>query len=187
MRNFNTREDWLKACLTRVTAGWPVGADLPENTRISVGFPAKTRGRGANRPVESYRPSESTGGLYEIFVSPTMGDALAVARAIATEAARIATGRTPSAPEVETLGARAAAVVATLPAYPHSAMTVAGVTVRPEGAPGPGSRLLKVDCPACGYTLRTTRRWLLVKVPACPVSAAHGTMRVAGTETGTGV
>jgi hypothetical protein len=55
-----------------------------------------------------------------------------------------------------------------------------GVIIRPGkpekpgdgGSSGPktqGTRMIKVHCPACGYTLRTTRRWLDVAVPACPV------------------
>jgi hypothetical protein len=182
MRQFNTREDWLKACLTRGTAGWPVGADLPENTRISVGFPAKVRrGRGSvYRPVEHYRPQDSEGGMFEIFVSPTIGKSDDVAVAVLCEAARIATGREPSEAERATLGERARRVVATMPPYPHAAIKVAGMPQgRPEGTPGPGSRLIKVDCPECGYTLRTTRRWLSAGVPTCPGDAAHGIMRVA--------
>lgn len=31
-----------------------------------------------------------------------------------------------------------------------------------------GSRLLKCECPACGYVIRTTQKWLDVGVPTCP-------------------
>jgi hypothetical protein len=39
-----------------------------------------------------------------------------------------------------------------------------------EGAKGskPGSRLLKCECPACGYTIRTTQKWLDIGTPTCP-------------------
>lgn len=33
------------------------------------------------------------------------------------------------------------------------------------------TRMLKCECPQCGYTVRTTRKWLDVAVPVCPV---HG-------------
>lgn len=181
MRQMNTREDWLRACLTRVTAGWPVGADLPENTRISLGFPAKRRGRGGSRVSEHYRPSDSEGGLWEIFISPTVGDALAVARIVAIEAARIATSRAPTEGEVAALTERARRVVETLPPYPHAAIKVAGAPAPDATGPvsRPGSRLLKVSCEGCGYTARITRRWLRVAVPACPGDSRHGIMRVA--------
>jgi hypothetical protein len=178
----STREDWLRACLTRVTAGWPVGSDLPENTRISLGFPQKAHGRGAGRVVEHYRPEDSEGGMFEIFVSPTIGDGLEAAKAVATEAARIATGRAPTATEVGALHARARAVIEKMPAYPHSAIKrgTAGKGGDPVDGPvkGPGSRLLKTSCETCGYTARITRRWLRFAVPVCPVKAVHGVMRV---------
>lgn len=31
------------------------------------------------------------------------------------------------------------------------------------------TRLIKVECPACGYIIRVTRSWLLVGVPYCPI------------------
>lgn len=179
MRQFSTREEWLRACMTRVTAGWPVGADLPENTRISVGFPAKTGGRGTGRTSEHYRPSESEGGLFEIFISPALGEAEAVARAVALEAARIATGRTPSAVEMEALTERARAVVATMPLYPHSALKS---TPAPKTA-ARATRLLKVECRECGYTARITRKWLREAVPNCPARSYHGRMEVEGSGT----
>lgn len=37
-----------------------------------------------------------------------------------------------------------------------------------------GTRLLKVYCPSCGYTVRVTKRWLDKAVPVCPV--CHITM-----------
>ena len=173
MQHINTREAWLRACLTRVTAGWPVGSDLPENTHISVGFPHKGRGRGAGRVIESYEPEQSDGGHWEIFVSPTVADSLEVARAVVMEAARIATHRAPTAGEIETLGERARRVCETLPPYPHSALKVGA------HAPGkpPEARLIKVTCPECRYTMGITRKWLRIKVPVCPFDAAHGIMR----------
>ena len=42
--------------------------------------------------------------------------------------------------------------------------------------PRQGTRMMKVVCGECGYTLRTTRRWLAVAVPVCPGSRDHGEM-----------
>jgi hypothetical protein len=36
-----------------------------------------------------------------------------------------------------------------------------------KGTP-PGSRLLKCECPGCGYVVRTTAKWLAVGTPVCP-------------------
>lgn len=180
-----TREAWLRAALTRITKGWPTGADLPENVRVSVGFPVNARGRGVGRITEHHAARESAGGFVEIFVSPTVADARTVARALAREAAMIALNRMPTDDEAATLDERADAVVGTLPAYPHDAMTGPRM-VRSSGATdpaarpgaGPGSRLLRVACPTCGYLLRGAARWLRVAIPTCPADPAHGTMLV---------
>ena len=45
-----------------------------------------------------------------------------------------------------------------------------GATVYPEFlTPKQTTRMLKCECPACGYTVRTTRKWLDIAVPTCPV------------------
>lgn len=31
-----------------------------------------------------------------------------------------------------------------------------------------GTRMLKCECPACGYVVRTTQKWLNIGVPTCP-------------------
>jgi len=38
----------------------------------------------------------------------------------------------------------------------------------PWGAPKQGTRMLKVECPVDGYTVRTTSKWLAVGFPTCP-------------------
>ena len=40
--------------------------------------------------------------------------------------------------------------------------------VGPERPPVQSTRMLKVMCPGCGYTVRATRKWLDIGVPACP-------------------
>lgn len=34
--------------------------------------------------------------------------------------------------------------------------------------PAPGSRLVKVECPDCGYTARVTQKWIARGLPTCP-------------------
>lgn len=173
MQTIDTREAWLGAALHRITAGWPTQAELPENVRVSVGYPRVTRGRAAD-PVTFYSARQSSGGMIEVFVSPALGDALAVCRELALAAARIATGRPAGDPERAVLMARAERVAATLPPYPHDALNAVGAV---SAGPGEtGSRYLKTCCPSCGYSMRVTRKWLAVAMPQCP--AGHGTMAV---------
>lgn len=41
--------------------------------------------------------------------------------------------------------------------------------------PGSGSRLVKCVCTTCGYLARTTRKWIEIGPPHCPI---HGAMKV---------
>jgi hypothetical protein len=172
---FHTREAWLQAALTRVTVGWPTSAELPENVRISVGFPQQSPRARVARVAEHYRPAQSAGGQWEIFISPTLSAAADVCRAVALEAARIATARDPSDAETVALNNRADNVAAKLPPYPHDALQ--GATARPP-AGSVGSRYIKVACGGCGYNMRVTRHWLYIAIPNCP--SGHGAMRVHG-------
>lgn len=86
---------------------------------------------------------------------------------------------TPSSIE---LAAELMTIVETLGEYPHGALSIparvpsnapAGVVTVGGGKlhSGPatqGTRMLKLVCPCCGYTVRTTAKWLAVGVPSCP-------------------
>lgn len=41
-------------------------------------------------------------------------------------------------------------------------------TIITSGPKPQGARLKKAHCPACGYTVRITRKWIEVAVPSCP-------------------
>jgi hypothetical protein len=79
------------------------------------------------------------------------------------------------------LAAEMMTLAASLGDYAHAKLMVqpkgALVPVGPDGQPVPrihsgpktqGTRMLKVQCPCCGYTVRTTRRWLDMGAPLCP-------------------
>lgn len=87
---------------------------------------------------------------------------------------------TPSSVE---LAAELMTIVETLGEYPHGALSIparvpanapvgVGVTVGGgklhSGPAKQGTRMLKLECPCCGYTVRTTAKWLAVGVPSCP-------------------
>ncbi|WP_144121162.1 SprT-like domain-containing protein [Catellatospora sichuanensis] len=74
----------------------------------------------------------------------------------------------------------------TLGEYPHGVLSGAVRTRAPKvpvpATPGDGeaggrissgpgtqgTRMLKLECPCCGYTVRTTAKWLAVGFPSCP-------------------
>lgn len=87
------------------------------------------------------------------------------------------------------------AMAATLGDYPHGALQTVLAKVptapTPKGEPTPrvhsgpakqGTRMRKVTCRAhvedgeCGYTVRTTSKWLEIGLPGCPL---HGEMQLA--------
>lgn len=87
---------------------------------------------------------------------------------------------TATPPSVQ-LAAELVTIAAALGPYPGAQLTIPTKTktpapVGPDGKPikltsGPGTqttRMIKLTC-ECGYTVRTTRRWIEVGLPSCPV------------------
>jgi SprT-like family len=70
--------------------------------------------------------------------------------------------------------------------YPHGAITGRGEIVVPLTEPGDkpiilrpddrpkkqATRMLKAECPECGYTIRLSKRWADVGLPTCPTDGA---------------
>jgi hypothetical protein len=73
-----------------------------------------------------------------------------------------------------------------LGAYPHGAITGRGEIVVPPTEPGDkpvilrpddrpkkqSTRLLKAECPQCGYTIRLSKKWADLGLPTCPTDGA---------------
>ena len=47
--------------------------------------------------------------------------------------------------------------------YPHATLDMAKSGVKKQG-----TRMLKLTCPDCGYTVRTTAKWIEAGLPTCP-------------------
>jgi hypothetical protein len=70
--------------------------------------------------------------------------------------------------------------------YPHGAITGRGEILVPPTEPGDkpiilrpddrpkkqSTRMLKAECPECGYTIRLSKRWVAVGLPSCPTDGA---------------
>lgn len=65
--------------------------------------------------------------------------------------------------------------------YPHGRLGTAVIVEKPKpgtgdeprkltpwGTPKQGTRMIKVVCDECGYTFRTTQKWIEVGMPSCP-------------------
>jgi hypothetical protein len=54
------------------------------------------------------------------------------------------------------------AICGTLGEYPHARLSLADAAEKKQG-----TRMLKLTC-VCGYTVRTTAKWIEVGLPTCP-------------------
>jgi hypothetical protein len=193
------REQWLTKLASEHL--WPrireAGGHLPKKWRVSLGFPKGSRGGKSGHSVgQCWSHRTSADGHYEIFISPELtvdvathillhelihasagtecghgGPFKKLAKAVGLVGAMRAT--VPG----EALKLDMATWLEAMPAYPHAPLTAS----RAAGK-GPGSRLLKVYCPECGYTVRVTRQWLDIGAPTCPNGecSEHGRAMVEG-------
>lgn len=178
------REAWLTE-LARAHL-WPLlkncGATIPAHWRVSVGFPKGSRGGKSGHAIGQCWPTAASADQHaEMFISPEL-EAMPAAATLLHELIHAATpgarhgGQFKKLALAAGLTGRMTATVAgpllvpkleemlrAMPPYPHGVLRVpAGQRV------GPGSRLLKVSCSGCDYTIRAARSWLEVAVPACP-------------------
>lgn len=175
------REEWLTRMADKYV--WPLierhGGKRPEKVRLSVGFP-----KGSRSAIgQHWDPGLSADGTHEVFISPRLNaesDTGAVATLVheLVHAAlppntghkgpfkRLATavgleGKMTATNAGKELMASIKKWIEELGAYPHAVLTPANAEAKP------GSRLLKLECPGCGYILRTTAKWMLVGLPTC--------------------
>lgn len=176
-----TREEWLHDLASRVAP--TLGINVP-TIRLSVGFPGgRSRGGRGKRIGECWDASASADGSNAIFVSPTIADAATAAHVLVHEMIHAAVGvkcghrgafrtmalrvgltgkMTATTPNPE-LADKLAEIVDEIGPYPHAVLN-------PDlsGRKKQGTRMLKVACDACGYTVRTTAKWLAIGTPVCP-------------------
>jgi hypothetical protein len=188
-----TREQWLNKAtnLMRPTfakAGFPI----PEKVKVSCGWPHQHGAARKNRRVgECWGPKTSSDKMVQVFISPTLddhdGDGVELLGVLAHEMAHAAVGvdvghkgrfvaciralGLEGKPTATHAGAEfvlgvAAPIMAKAGRYPHGRMQP---TQRDKVQT---TRLLKVQCPKCGYICRVTRVWLdAVGAPLCPCNS----------------
>jgi len=173
-----TREEWLNLA---ATALHPMllqhGATWPEKIRVSVGFPLGKR----SAIGQCWASTASKDGHAEIFIHPQMDDRAQVLRVLLHELihactpgdghkkgfAKIAKSLgfkkplTKDVPPEERLTIALGHIAKEMPAYPHAALDA---YTEPKKQ---NTRMLKLECPECGYIARTTRGWLEKIGPLC--------------------
>jgi hypothetical protein len=186
---FVTREAWLQALVEKVTPWYEdLGLTVPP-VRCSVGFSSK--GVRSNTIGECWHGVSVTDGIPAVFIHPKLATAEDVGHVVIHELVHAALGpgakhgplfkrpatalglagrMTATVPTPE-LCSRLVPVFHDLGPYPHAALVPSGLT---STGPKQTTRMLKCECLVCGYTARTTRKWLdEVGAPWCPV---HGEM-----------
>jgi hypothetical protein len=178
-----TREEWLlKATEQLKPAFLETGAEIPEKVRVTCGWPSHG-GRGTKKRVtgECWPAKKSRDAHFEIFISPTMDNPIEVLGTLIHELVHAAVGldqghkaafRTAAtalgltgkmtATEVgEELEGRLHDLSAKLGDYPHAELD-------PTQQKKPQStRMLKIQCPACGWMARTSKKWMELGLPTC--------------------
>ena len=186
----NHREAWLAQAAIQLRAEFAeLGFQSATDAKVSCGWPHKHGLARKNRRVgECWTPESSSAGVCEIFISPLLADTVEVMAVLAHELAHAIVGvrcrhKGPFVKAVRAIGlvgkpTSTSAGEAFLPLveemrllrgdYPHSAMNAESVD-REKKKVTQSTRMLKLSCPECGYTVRTTQKWIDIGLPSCPV------------------
>lgn len=179
-----TREEWLLAFTKRLQPWFLAHGEwgIPDNLRVSCGWPTRGATSPENRTLgQCFQDDCSEGKVFEIFVSPYVADSLEVGAIIVHEVVhaivgakekhagqfrRVAKqvgleGKMTSTVAGGQLLQELADIVAVVGPYPHAVLN--GTTVHKPQT----TRMLKIECEACGYTARVTKKWALKGLPIC--------------------
>jgi hypothetical protein len=169
-----TRESFLQRASTILRQSYRKhGYDLPE-VHVSIGFPSKRATSKNNRCIgQCWHGADQKNGKAHLFISPVLdgpgaletlvhehvhaflpagvGHGPAFKRAMGKVGLE---GKPTATHASEALQATLAKLEKKLGGYPHDTLNVNA------GKKKQGTRLLKVLCEDCGYTVRVTRTWI---------------------------
>ena len=198
--SFKHREPWLHAVAERLR---PIFAShhaaVPDKIRISCGFPSV----GAfavkrKRLGECWSDANSADGHFEIMISPVIDDTMRVAGVLAHQLVHATVGiqhghkgpfgrlaraiglegKMTATTEGEAFKQAVAPILEAVGPYPHAELSKTARTKQ-------GTRLIKLQCPTCDYTVRITRKWLdEVGAPDCPSHGDQMKVETARTDAG---
>jgi len=190
MNNTHThREAWLLDLIERMRPLFSLhDHELPDKIRVTCGFPSRRPLNGVKNQCvgQVWEATSSKDAHYEVMVSPILDDTMRVAATVAHELVHVAVGlehdhKTPFKRLAKAIGLEGKMTATqagpefiewVLPVlegvgpYPHAALDARGKSSGPKKQT---TRLLKIQCPMCEYSVRITRKWLdEVGPPACP-------------------
>lgn len=178
MNTLNTpnREQWLNSLTTHLRQHFTTsGFTIPENVRMTCGFPSKSATSRKNRRIgECWDASRSDGKVFEIFISPVVSDAVEVGAILAHELVHSTVGlkaghkgqfikcakaiglegKMTSTHPGEAFKQALGVMVADVGPYPHETLNASSAPKKQ------GTRMVKCECEECGYVVRTTSKWI---------------------------
>ena len=168
-----TREAWLVRGIRKLESVFKrAGYEIPENLRVSVGFPKGVRGGKNGKAIgQCWTQKVSADGTYEMFISPELDEPVRVLDVLTHEIVHAVVGieaghkkpfrdcavsvglegKMTATVAGEELKAELTKVSEVLGDYPHAKLNPM------DGAKKKGSRLLKFVCPECGAVVRISR------------------------------
>lgn len=177
------REEWLNKAVKELKHTLFINYDMTDNWRVSCGFPSKGAMAKKKRAMgECWSDLNSESGHYEVFISPVLSLASDVLPVLVHEFVHVIAGieaghkgqfrkiamdvglqppMTSTTPD-EFLVAFLRDLAMKLGDYPHAKLDSLS-----NGQKKDGTRMLKLECENCGYTVRTTKKWLDVGLPTC--------------------
>ena len=179
------RETYLKLAAEKLADLFAeAGAPIPANVRVSCGWPGG--GSRRTRIGECWSTTASRDGHFEIFISPALAQTSEVLAVLVHELVHAAVGleaghgagfrkiakrvglvgKMRSTTAGEELAAKLAAIATEIGSeYPHAELVA-------NGRKKQTTRMIKCECGSCGYTVRTSSKWLDTwGAPLCPCNS----------------
>ena len=170
------REEWLTECIEYLREPFgEAGFRVPKKIRVSCSWPSKgALAAKAKRIGEAWSAQSSGDEHYEIFISPILSDPGIVGATLTHELCHCVVGLAEkhgkrfrvcavamglegpitATTAGEALQATLAKITRRLGKYPHAELLAS------NAAPKQTTRMMKVECAACGCIVRMTRKWL---------------------------
>lgn len=196
---YKTREEWLNAFVAAASPKFKdIGAPIPKKLRCSVGFPSS--GKRSKVIGECWASSVSSDGNFEIFITPTIGDASRIADILTHELVHAAVGHEAKHGPVFKRAATALGLVGKMTAttagpewhewadpilkalgpLPHAQLRAGGgSTTAPKKQ---STRMKKLTCDSCGWSCRTSQLHIdaLGGWATCPSVECEGNLQPEG-------
>jgi hypothetical protein len=174
-----TREAWLVAMTEALRPTFEDAGFTVPAVRVSCSWPSR---QIRKRIGECWTSKASKDGSRQIFITPILDAGFVVAEVLVHELIHAVLpdeskhgkdfrqgmkklgldGKPTSTHAGPELTERLHALCLEVGDYPHSALSLKDPGVKKQG-----TRMLKLTC-VCGYTVRTTAKWIEVGLPTCP-------------------